>query len=107
MRIKYVELTIKVATLFVSNNYSFLDKFNVTEGVCLNENGDYNDIFHSDGTKYTLNECKDKCENTIGCGAVTYADGSCYGTSMKATTVGIGSNWKCYYIRRNNHSIYI
>ena len=95
--------------------YLFLccaDKYEETRGACLNENGEYDDIFESDGTKPTLNECKNKCDNTVGCGAVTYHQETsrCYGTSIKVIpdhqSAFLNSAWKCYYKRGYNHFIY-
>ena len=72
----------------------FAVNYNVTQGACRNQNGKYNDIFSA---LLTLDNCKIKCGNTVGCGAVSYNEVTldCYGTSMVATTTR-ESAWKCY-----------
>ena len=91
------------------NFLSCSDQYEVTRGLCRNENGEYDDIFASDGTTPTLKECKKKCDNLLGCGAVSYHEltAKCHGTSNKSTTVS-ESKWKCYYKTGNKlykHSI--
>ena len=68
--------------------------YNLTQGACRNQNGKYNDIFSD---LLTLDKCKTKCGNTVGCGAVSYNEVTldCYGRSMTATTTPVGA-WKCY-----------
>ena len=50
----------------------------------------------------TLAECKDMCDNTIGCNAVSYcnpngmcAHGNCFGTSK--ANIRQERDWNCYY----------
>ena len=76
----------------------FADKYVETKGMCRNENGDSGDIFINRTTP-TLKECKKMCDNKTGCTAVSYqeAHSNCHGTSMKATTNRLDSDWMCYY----------
>ena len=77
---------------------AFTDKYKETKGMCRNQNGDAGDIFISRTTP-TLQECKKMCDNKSGCTAVSYHEvhSNCHGTSMKATTNKLDSDWMCYY----------
>jgi len=98
IRIKFPELLIVCAIcVTVAKSKSILeDNYVVTEGACRNENDRFNDIFSKLGMP-TLAECKNMCDNTVGCGAVSYSEGKtmCFGTSMKYSTK-IENDWKCY-----------
>ena len=96
---------------FHINRFVFYAVYEVEQGICLNENGKFYDIFANGmDTRYTLSECKDKCDSTDGCKAVSYheAGSTCHGTSWKVTTTSETHNgWKCYYRPGYKPSTYI
>ena len=77
----------------------YVAQYQVAPGICKNQNDKDHDIVLA--IRLTLAECKDKCDNTTGCNAVSYchsnkcSQGTCYGTS-KAYITPI-ENWKCHY----------
>ena len=64
------------------------------EGLCVNQNGINNEFFKIKGRSgITLQGCMDRCDNTEGCGAVSYYGmkgyEACWGTTDKASIRGI------------------
>ena len=61
---------------------------------CVKPNNDFDDIGHG-GTSFTVSQCKKKCDNTPGCGAVSWNNGDCFMASSMAVTIE-DANWICY-----------
>ena len=69
-----------------------------TTGLCRNEKNDFGEIFSDSSKRFTLSECKNKCDMLDECGAVSCEPtgcNSCHGTSEKVTTT-LEGNWVCY-----------
>ena len=62
-------------------------------GACRNENNGVSDI--GSANLVSLLDCQQKCDDTAGCGAVSWNGYSCLLTSSMATTT-TETSWKCY-----------
>ena len=63
------------------------------DGKCRNEDNDYDELGTDAQESHT--ECQKKCDETEGCGAVSWNGNTCFMTSLMATT-SLTTGWKCY-----------
>ena len=62
-------------------------------GACRNENNQFSEF--GSPILGSLLACQQKCDDTEGCGAVSWNGNSCLMTSSMATTT-TETSWKCY-----------
>ena len=60
----------------------------------MTENNDFDD-FGVGGKGLTVSQCKKKCDDTPGCGAVSWNNGDCFMSSSMTTTIE-EADWICY-----------